>query len=256
MSIGSNFWHWCRIPPDPPKNGHKKLLAGSLICTILSVSIIASLVPFYGGLMAGQGNALAASSGILSVANLAEGPYYMQNVTYQAMADANNSTVQNYDGTMQLIQDNETNILSFGGGSCYSSDDSGYMNSTVINFGDQALTVTSIEIYQGNTLFAVVYGPFIVKAHTVGSVLFHVYNLTDLSKWEGQQLTQIGGKQGDGNETTCNWPYDWRPVTYTAMMKTSDGDTITFDHLVFPTAPDPAYLLDSDGHFKGWPIKG
>jgi hypothetical protein len=253
MSVGNNFWHWCRIPPEPPKNKHKKLLAATLICTILSVSILAGLSPFYGGLMAGSGSALTASSYILSVANLGEGPSYLQNVTYQAVAEANNSTVQNYDGTMQLIQDNETSILSFGGGSCYGSDDSGFMNSTVINFGDQALTVTSIEIYQGNTLFAVIDGPFIVKAHTVGSVLFHVYNLTDLSKWEAQQISD---KQGDSNETTFNWPYDWRPVTYTAVVKTSDGNTVTFDHFVFPSAPDPAFFFDSNGNFKGWPIKG
>lgn len=234
MSIGKNFWHWCRIPREPPKKGHKKLLASSLICNILGATILVSLALFYGGFMAGQGGNFA----VLSVANLGEGPSFIENATYQPVAEANSSTVQNYEQTMQLIQDNESNSLSFGGGLSYSANDSGNVNTTVINFGEKNLIVTSIEIYQGDHLFALIDGPFIVKAHTVGTLDFQVYNLTELSKREAQQLTPISGNPGDSNETTCNWPYE---VLYTAVLKTSEGDVLTFDHFTFPTAPDSRF---------------
>lgn len=254
MSTGSKFFDWCRIPPEPPKDRHKKLLATSLICTILSVSLFTSLAVLNGGFMAGQTSALISGT-VLSVANLAEGPNYIQNATYQNTAEANNSTVQNYEGMMRLIQDNVIGVLFFGGGGGYSSDDSGGTSSTIINFGDQDLTVTSIEIYQGNTLFAVIDGPFTVKAHTIGTVNIQIYNRTELSKWETQQLTQNNGKERNNNETTCNWPYDWRPVVYTAMVTTSEGLTATFQTFTFPTAPNPDFLYDSDGNFLGWPVK-
>ena len=232
MSVGNNFWHWCRIPPEPPKNRHKKLLASSLLCTIIGFSIFASLAPFYGGLIAGQGSALAASSTILSVANLAEGPFYIQNVTYQPLAETNNSTVQNYELSMKGVQDNELDALRVGGGSCYGSDDLGNMNTTVVNFGEQNFTVTAIEIYQGTNLFALINGPFIVRAHSIGFINFQIYNLTGLSKVQAQQLTQSGSKQEGSNKMV----YDWRLVQYTVVLKTSEGVTPTFDKFIFPTS--------------------
>lgn len=254
MSSGNNFWHWCKIPPEPPKNKHKKLFASSLIC-VLAVSIFAGFTPFYAGLMAGQTSALVLPGTILSVANLAEGPSYIQNVTYQPVAEANNLTIQNYEQTMQWIQNNPSRVLSFGGSGSYGSGDSGCTNSTIINFGDTAFTVTSIEIYQGNTLFAIINGTFTVKAHTMGIVDFQMYNCTELSKWETQQLTRSNANDGESNETICNWPYDWRPVVYTAVVKTAEGLTATFETLVFPTVPDSSFMYDSDGNYLGWPVK-
>ena len=87
MSTGNKFVNWCRMPPEPPKNRHKKLLAGSLIFAVLSVSLFASLPLFSVSMMAGQTGALVAPSVVLSVANLAEGPKYIQNVTYQRVND-------------------------------------------------------------------------------------------------------------------------------------------------------------------------
>jgi hypothetical protein len=255
MSIGNKFVDWCRVPPEPPQRKYRKLLASGLIFTILSVSVFACLGTFYGPLMVGPSSALSGSSALLTVANLAEGPAYIQNVTYQPVAEANNLTVQNYEQTMQWLKDNPSRVLSFGEGSTYGSSDSGSTNSTIINFGDADLTVTSIEIYQGNSLFAVINGNFTVKAHAIGIVDFQMHNCTALSKWEAQQLTNTTGKDGESNETTSYWPYDWRPVTYTAIVKTSAGLTATFETLVFPTVPDSSFMFDSDGNYLGWPVE-
>ncbi len=96
MSTANKFADWCRVPPPAPKNNHTKLLASCLICAVLSVSIFAGL-PFYGGIMVGSAGTLAASSTILSISNLGQGTLYIQNATYQQIAEANNSTVQNYE---------------------------------------------------------------------------------------------------------------------------------------------------------------
>lgn len=230
MSIGNNFWHWCRISPQPPKNRHKKLLASTMLCTIIGISIFASLAPFYGSLMAGPGG-LELSSTILSVANSGDGPFYIKNATFQPVAETNNSIVQNYEPSMQrIIQDNPSRDLSFGATSGYCADDSGNINATIVNFGDKDLTVTSIEIYRGNYLFASLDGPFIVTAHTAGTVNFQVYNLAELSKTEAQLITQIRNQQGGSNITI----FAGR-VMYTGIVKTSDGVTASFEKFLFPT---------------------
>ncbi len=261
MSAGHSFWHWCRIPPEPPKNRHKKLLASSLICTILTVSIVTSLAPFFGGLIAGQGSVLA-SSIVLSVAKLGEGPKYIQNATYQPIIESNNSTVQNYDRWIQVLQANKSDGSAFdrgfggGGTTAYSKEDSGNINVTVTNVGDQNLTITSIEIYRGGKLFALIDGPFIVGAHTVGAVNLQLYNLTGLSKTEVQQPTLTSEQEGCNVTVSYPWPYSWRPVLYTIVFNTPDGILWSNDHFTFPTAPDPSYLFDSEGQLLGWPLDG
>ena len=231
MSIGNNFWHWCRIPPQPPKNRHKKLLASSMLCTIIGISIFASLAPFYGGMMAGQTSALLLPGTVLSVANSGDGPFYIKNATFQPVTETNNSIVQNYEPSMQrIIQDNPSRVLSFGTTSGYRADDSGNINATIVNFGDKDLTVTSIEIYRGNYLFASLDGPFIVTAHTAGIVNFQICNLTELSKTEAQLITQIHNQEGGSNITI----FAGR-VMYTGIVKTSDGVTASFDKFLFPT---------------------
>ena len=229
MSIGNNFWHWCRIPPEPPKNRHKKILASSLLCTILGVSIFAALAPFYGGLMVGGGSSFA----VLSVANLGEGPSYIQNVTYQPVAEANNSTVPNYEETKQWFQDNKPGALSIGGEAVIGEigrDDLSSINTTIINFGEKDLTATTIEIYRGADLFASIEGPFIVRAQSVGTVNFQVYNLKELSKTDAQKVIQFYSQQGESNETI----FAGR-VMYTITLKTSEGATASFDKFLFPT---------------------
>jgi hypothetical protein len=230
MSTKDSFWDWCRIPPEIPKNRHKKLLAGSLICSILGVSMLVSSIAFYGGLMGGQTSTLALSSTILSVASLAEGPYYIQNVTYQLIAEANASTVPNYDLQMKIIQENKSRVLSFGGGDGYGNDTFASVNRTVINMGEQNLTVTSIEIYRGDHLFALIEGPLIVKAHTVGIINFQVYNLTELSKIHEQLITQ--SYQEGGNDEMI---FGGR-VMYRIAMKSEEGVTNTFEPFIIPTA--------------------
>ncbi len=223
MSTGNSFVDWCRVPPEPPRNRHRKLQASSLIVTILGVSIFACLIPFYGGLMAGQTSALAMPNVILSVAHLAEGPYYIQNVTYQAVTE-------NYQ---QSAQNGNSDTPRFGCYSGYRGGELGNVNQSIVNDGEQDLTITAIEIYRGNQLFAVINGPFTVKAHSEGFINFQVYNLTEFSKKEVQWLTQTDGKQYTNNE----WIYDWQPILYTAVIKTSEGATITDDCFTFPTAP-------------------
>jgi hypothetical protein len=230
MSLKDSFWDWCRMPPEMPKNRHKKLLVGSLVCSVLGVSILVSSIAFYGGLMGGQTSALAVSSSILSVASLAEGPYYIQNVTYQQTAEANASTVPNYDLQMKIIQENKSRVLSFGGGDGYGNDTFASVNRTVINMGEQNLTVTSIEIYRGDHLFALIEGPLIVKAHTVGIINFQVYNLTELSKIHEQLITQ--SYQEGGNDEMI---FGGR-VMYRIVMKSEEGVTNTFEPFIIPTA--------------------
>ena len=226
MSFGKNFWHWCKIPPEPPKNRHKKLFASSLLCTMIGISLFAALATFSGSLMIGQGGSFA----LLSVANLAEGPSYIQNATYQTVAEANNSTVQNYELSMKGIQDNKSDALMLGGESGYRSDDLGSINATIINLGERDMTATAIEIYRGANLFASIDGPFIVRAHSIGIVNFQVYNLKELSKTDAQQVIQFYSQQGGGNETI----FAGR-VMYTIILKTSDDVTASFEKFLFPT---------------------
>ena len=232
MSTGNKFIDWCRIPPPTPRDGHKKLLASTLICTILSVSILASLAPFYGSLMAGQSSALATSSTALSVASVAEGPYFIQNATYDPVAEANNSTVQNYEQSMAGI-DNASTSLMLLAGSYSRADDLGNINLNVTNLGERDLVVATVEIYQGSSLFALITGPFTIKAHSIGNIDFQVYNLAELSKREAQQSNQINSMQEGNNKTILNW----QPVLYTLVLKTSEGIVLTYGHLIFPTCP-------------------
>ncbi|PVX23664.1 MAG: hypothetical protein CW716_11645 [Candidatus Bathyarchaeum sp.] len=230
MTNKNGFWRWCRNPPEIPKTKHKKLLVGCLICSVLGVSMLVSSVAFYGGFMSGQTSTIALSSAILSVANLAEGPYYIQNVTYQPIAEANNSTVENYDMWMRMIQENPSfEVLSFGGGRGRGYDDVASLNTTVINMGDQNFTVTSIEIYRGDYLFALIEGPFTVNARTVGIVNFQVYNLTELSKIHEQLKTRIYNQENEHNETLFGGQ-----VVYHVILKTAEGVTDTFETFVFP----------------------
>jgi hypothetical protein len=186
--------------------------------------------------MGGQTSALALSTTILSVANLAEGPYYIQNVTYEPIAETNNSTVQNYENWARAIQENGwSKVLSFGGCRGTSYDDVASLNTTVTNMGDQNLTVTSIEMYRGDYLFALIEGPFTVKAHTVGIVNFQVYNLTELSKIEAQLVRQAFVEGGGDNEGV----FAGR-VVYRVVLKTAEGVTATFEKFLFGTA----YYLD------------
>lgn len=223
MSAGNRFIDWCRVPPEPPRNRHRKLFASSLILTILGVSFIASFVPFYGGLMAGQASVFAMPNVILSIANIAEGPYYIQNVTYQAVTE----------NSQQLAQNGNSNAPKFACYSGYREGELGNINQSIANNKEQDLTINGIEIYRDNQLFAVINGSFTVKAHSEGFLNFQVYNLTEFSKREVQWLTQTDGKQYLNND----WVYDWRPVLYTAVIKTSEGATITYDSFTFPTAP-------------------
>jgi len=231
MSAKDSFWDWCRNPPEIPKNRHKKLLVGGLICSILGVSMLVSLVSFYSGLMGGQTSAIALSNTILSVANLAEGPYYIQNATYEPIAETNASTVQNYELWMGAIHEkNWSEVLSFGGFGGYYDDDFASLNITVINMGEQDLTATSIEIYRGDNLFALIEGPFIVHSRTVGIVNFQVYNLTELSKIEAQLITQSHNQDGGNNEMI----FAGR-VIYRVVLKTAEGVTDTFEKFLFGT---------------------
>ncbi|XHH07693.1 MAG: hypothetical protein ACFCUE_08915 [Candidatus Bathyarchaeia archaeon] len=219
MSTDNRFMDWCRMPPEPPKNKHKKLFAGSLIFVVLSVSLFACLPLFNVGMMAGQTGVLGVTGVVLSVANLAEGPKYIQNVTYQCVND-----------TYQSVQDICSDILRFGCSSGHRDGDLGYATAKIINNGETNLTVTAIEIYHVGNLFAVINGPFTVEAHSEGLVNFQVFNLTELSKSEVQWIT---GK----DEITVDWVQYWYPVLYRAVLKTSEGITVTDDCFFFPTAP-------------------
>ncbi|MCW4047788.1 MAG: hypothetical protein NWE99_09580 [Candidatus Bathyarchaeota archaeon] len=229
MSIGRNFWRWCRIPPEPPNNRHRKLLVGSIVFTILSVGILTSLTVFYSGLMLGQTSTMALPSTILSVVNSGDGPLYIKNATF--LAENDNSIVQENElGMRKIIQDEPSNVLGFWVTSGYRVGDSGNINATIANLGDKDLTVTSIEIYRGNYLFASLDGPFILTARTAGIVNLQVYNLTELSKVEAQLITQSHNQQVEDNVTT----FAGR-VMYTAIVKTSEGITASFDKFLFLT---------------------
>ncbi|MGD6852853.1 MAG: hypothetical protein ACQCN6_12415 [Candidatus Bathyarchaeia archaeon] len=230
MSTGNKFVDWCRIPPPAPKNNHKKLVASGVFCAILSVSLLAGL-PFYGTLLVGSAGSLAAPSTVLSIANLGQGPLYLQNATYQQTAEANNSTVQNYDLTMQMISENMSNALCFGGAcSMNSTETSAVINSTIINFGDKDLTATSIQIYRGNSLFAQVNGPFLIKAHSIGSVILQVCNLTGLSEEETQLITQFR------HQENCDATIFAGRVMYPITLTTDENVTVGYDMFLFPTA--------------------
>ncbi len=219
MSTDNHFANWCRMPPEPPKNGHKKLIAGSLIFAVLSVSLFASLPLFSVSMMAGQTGALVAPSVVLSVANLAEGPKYIQNVTYQYVND-----------TYQSVQDASSDILQFGCISSYRNGDLGNATAKIVNNGEKNLTITSIELYLADNLFAVINGPFTLGAYSEGFVNFQVYNLTELPKVEVQWLT--------GKDTTSpDWAHYWHPILYRAVLRTLEGITVTDDCFYFPTAP-------------------
>jgi hypothetical protein len=175
-------------------------------------------------MMAGQTSAFAMPSVVLSVANLAEGPKYIQNVTYQYTNEPYQQPVQKYDlGTLR-----------FGFKSSHSAGDLGNVNANIVNNGEKDLIVTGIEIYRGSNLFASINGQFIVNAHSEGSINFQVYNLKDLSKSEVQWLT---GRQITNTEASLEWVQYWRPVLYNAVLKTSEGVMATDYHFTFPTAP-------------------
>ncbi|MGD6810680.1 MAG: hypothetical protein ACQCN3_13365 [Candidatus Bathyarchaeia archaeon] len=224
MSNNNHLFDWCRMPPEPPKNRHKRLLAGSLIITVLSISILSTLTAFNVGMMAGQTGALAAPKVVLSIADVAEGPKYIQNVTYQCT----NDTYQ------QSLQKSPTSPLKFGCTGGHSIGETGCATANLINDGEKDLTVTAIEIYQGNTLFASVTGPFTVKAHSKGEIDFQVYNLNELAKSEVLWRT---GKQIPNGDTSREWVQYWLPVLYNAVIRTSEGVTYTDYNFVFPTAP-------------------
>ncbi len=219
MSTGNKIFNWCRMPPEPPKNRHKKLLAGSIIFTVLSVSLFASWPLFNMSMMTGQADALVAPSVAFSVANLAEGPKYIQNVTYQCVND-----------TYQSVQDISPVALRFSLASIYRNGDLGNVTMNLINYGEENLTVTAMEIYHSGVLFAVINGSFTIDAHSEGLFKFQVNNLTELSKSEVQWLT---GK----NTTSSDWAQYWCPVRYYAMLRTTEGVAITDDCLFFPTVP-------------------
>lgn len=229
MSTGNKFIDWCRIPPPAPKNDHKKLLASGILCVILSASIFAGL-PIYSTLFAGSAGSLAASGTILSIANLGQGPLYLQNATYQQIAEANNATLQNYDFTVEPIADNRSNILYFSSIGFNGAETSATINSTIINLGDRDLTAISIDIYRGNSIFAQINGPFLIEAHSVGSVIFQINNLTSLSKEEAQLITQFRHE----GETDARI-FAGR-IIYSMTLKTSENISASYETFVFPTA--------------------
>jgi hypothetical protein len=229
MSTGNSFIDWCRVPPEPPKNRHKKLLASSLILTILGVSIVAGLSPLCGvSLMFGQTSAVALPSGFLSVANLAQGQYYIKNATLQGENESNCMPFSDFEAMKNFVQKENCSVLRFGGGVAYSDDECGYIKTAVCNFGDQNLTVTSIEIYQGDALFAVLNGSFTVKACSRGVVDFQLFNLTCLGKAQVQQVLCYG----ENNVVKC----DWAKVQYRCVMRTVEGVVATFDRFTFPVS--------------------
>lgn len=227
MSACSKFVNWCRMPPEPPKNSYKKLLAGSLIFTVLSVSLFAILPLFNVGIMTEESGALVTPSVVLpgtalSVANIAEGPKYIQNVTYQCIND-----------TYQPAQDNNPMTLRFSSTSSYRNGDLGNITAKLVNHEDINLTIMIMEIYHNRKIFAVINGPFTLDAHSEGTFNFLLYNLTELSKNEVQWLT---GK----DTTSSNWAQYWYPVRYYAVIKTPEGIGVTDDCFFFPTAPGNA----------------
>jgi hypothetical protein len=226
MSNNKHFFDWCKVPPEPPKNRYKKLLAGSIIVTVLSVSLFTSLFMFNAGMLVEQTGAIVYPTVVLSVASVAEGPKYIQNVTYQCMNDT-------YQQSYQKVQMSPLMFSCTGG---HNIGDIGCATASIVNAGEKDLTVTTIEIYHENTLFASVTGPFIVKAHSKGSIDFQVYNLNELAKSEVLWRT---GKQISNNDTSREWVQYWLPVVYNAVIKTSEGVTYTDDNFEFPTAPGP-----------------
>lgn len=220
---------WCRVPPQAPKNDHKKLFASGILCVILSASIFTGL-PIYSALFAGSAGSIAVSGTILSIASVGQGPLYLQNATYQQLAEANNATVQSYDLIMEHITDNRSNILYFGSIDFYGAETSAALNLTIINLGDRDLTAISIDIYRGNSIFAQINGPFLIKAHSVGSVILQMYNLTSLSEQEAQFITQFR-HEGKSDATI----FAGR-VMYPMTLKTSENITASYETIVFPTA--------------------
>jgi hypothetical protein len=181
--------------------------------------------------MIGSAGSLAAPSILLSIANLGQGTLYIQNATYQQTAEANNSTIQNYHQTMKLIAENKSDCLSFGcEGAINSSETGTFVSTTVANLGDDDFTATTIEIYRGDSLFAQINGPFVVKAHSIGAVTLQMQNLPELSKDEAQLLTQYR-QQGESNATI----FAGR-VMYFAVLRTSEGFSVSMDKFMFPTA--------------------
>lgn len=204
------------MPPEPPKNRNKKLFAGSLIFTVLSVSLFASLPFFSISMVTGPASIPGV---VLSVANLAEGPKYIQNVTYQRVND-----------TYQSVQDDKIDVLRFGCINSYRSGDLGNATANIINNGEKNLTVTTMEIYHADRLFAVINGPFTIGAHSEGSINFQVYNLTELAKAEVQWLT---GK----DTTSSDWAQYWYPALYRVVFRTLEGVTVADECFFLPTAP-------------------
>ena len=231
MSIGKKLWNWCRVPPEPPRTGHRKLVACSLICTI-GISLFASLISFYGaGPMARPAGNSAVSSNILPVLSTGEGASYLGNVTFQPMATVNNSTVGNYDEWLRSINGNDSDVLKVLGASAHGSGSLGKINLKIANFGNDDLHAIDINIYNGTSVFASISGPFTIAANSVATINFDVWNLEKLSLIQAQQLTQINnGQQGSDKAV----PY----IGYTFKLETAEGITLTYDHFTFPTYPD------------------
>lgn len=207
------------MPPEPPKNRHKRLLASSLLLTI-SVSLLSGLAVFNVSMMAGQTSALAMPSVVLSVSSLADGPKFIQNVTYQCINE-----------TYQSVQDTAFDTLWFSCTSGHSDGDSGYSTANIINNGEKNFTIAIIEIYRGDCPFALIEGPFTVSEHSEGVLKFQVYNLRELAKNEVEWLT--------GKEADFAWVQYWRPVLYNAVIRTTEGVTFTDFSFIFPSAPGP-----------------
>lgn len=231
MSIGKKLWNWCRVPPEPPRTGHRKLVVCSLICTI-GISLFASLISFYGaGPMAEPAGNSALSSNILPVLHTGEGDSYLGNVTFQSVTEANNSTVPDYNLWLKSLNGNDSEALKTVGASAYGSGNSGKINLNIVNFGDNNLHAVAINIYDGTSLFASIPGSFTIPANSAFTINFAVWNLEKLSLIQAQQLTQINNGQQGSNETV---PY----IGYTFKLETAEGITLTYGHFTFPTYPE------------------
>jgi hypothetical protein len=226
MSTDKSWLNWCPIPPEPQHNRHKKLAAFTLVC-IVGFSVFACL-PQLCGFTAVQTSGFAAVPvTILNVVNAYEGAVYLQNATFQQLTETEKSTLPNLELTMNQNQD-DTDALHFGCMDWYTAEDSGSINTNIVNCGNEPLTVTSIEIYCGDKLFVLIDGPFVVDAHSVGAVTFEVCNLMELSKTETQIRAHSKNEKGENNETIFAGH-----VMYTCVMKTSEGVTASFEKFMF-----------------------
>jgi hypothetical protein len=229
MSTEKNWLNWCPIPPEPPKNRHKKLVAVTLVC-IMGFSIFTSLPQLCGFMATQTSGFVALPVTLLSIANAYEGASYIKNATFQSLTETDNLTVAESEQTTNQNQNNSSDVLNFGNMCWHTLEDSGNINASIVNCGNESLTVTSIEIYRGDELFALIDGPFVLDAHSDGVVNFQVCNLVELSKTEEQILTQIKNQPEKSN----NIVFAGR-VVYGCVIKTSEGVTATFETFLFGT---------------------